>query len=48
MHLEIDRKAPPQTYKERSGVEAACALLSSIRQQRAPSVQREKLELPFT
>lgn len=30
MHLEIDRKAPPQTYKERTGLEAACAVLSCV------------------
>lgn len=27
MHLEIDSRAPSQTYKERTGLKAACAVL---------------------
>lgn len=30
MHLEIDRKAPLQTYKEMTRLEAASAVLSCV------------------
>lgn len=47
-HAPSDRGAPPQTYKERTKLGAACAVLSCvILGYTAPTVLREKLELPF-
>lgn len=51
MHLEIDRKAPPRTYKERIRLQAACAVLlvspSSILPQSTATVLSRKLEPTF-